>query len=932
MVALAPARANAQTNEKAVAAPSDAEIVVTGTRIVRDGYSAPVPVNVLGAADILAQRPNNIAELVNTLPAVGGGTSTPAGSSGNLSSGTAGISTVNLRGLGVTRTLVLIDGRRTPPSTPNGLVDINTIPQDLVERVEVVTGGASAQYGSDAVGGVVNFILNDKFKGLQFSADTGITTYGDGHTYRFSGTAGLSFLEDRLRVLLNGEYFHRDGIDQVDRAWNSHGFNRIPNPDYTPSNGQPQYFVGPNTGMARTAGGLINSGPLRGTHFLDDGVTGQFNYGRGNSVSAPWILGGDWRLSMEGVAGTAGLEPTEKRIGVFNRVSFDVTPDVALYGQFSWNRYEGQGFYSAFPSNVTIAPDNGYLLTQYPQVAAGMRANGLNSITVSNWNGGVPILGSDNSRQVYRYLAGVKGEFTLFDRSWSWDAYYQEGIAKTHEQTVNSYNNARLALATDAVLSNGQFVCRSTLTNPTNGCIAMDRLGTGGPSAEALAYVFGPEQPWRRQKIEQNVVAAALTGELFNLPGGAAAVALGGEWRKDQISGRVGATSSSGWVSGNYRPNVGEIAVKEAFLEVALPLFVGFSFDAAGRYTDYSTSGTVQTWKLGATYSPLPDLKFRGTYSHDIRAPNMQELFQPPQVNTTIVILPSNSPAPGGAVPQRTFSGNPDLQAETANTWTAGLVARPSFLPGFSASFDYWDIKLRDQIGIVGPQPSIDFCYGGYAQFCNNLVFTGNQLTNVFQRPVNFASQHARGFDIEASYRTPLSAISDGLPGNLRIHAAATHFIENVVDNLVFPVDYAGTIAEGIKQSPASPSWQYRVSAFYDISRFTINLVARGFSDSLYSNEFIECTSSCPASTVQNVTINNNRIMGSLYFDGSVNVKIPSAGNETWLTFIVNNIFNKSPTLMGIDFTGDFIGSPQTARPQYDTLGRVFRLSFGTKF
>ena len=920
------AHAQAQTAETGApsAAKADTDIVVTGTRIVQDGYSAPTPVNVLGTAEILAQRPNNIADLVNTLPAVSGDTFTAANSSGSISSGLAGLNTINLRGLGTSRTLVLIDGRRTPPSTFTGLVDINTIPQDLVQRVEVVTGGASAQYGSDAVGGVVNFILDTKFKGLKLGADTGITTYGDGHNYRFSGTAGFSLLDDRLHVLMNADYYHQDGIDKVDRRWNDHGYNLIFNPDYVDGNGQPEYLASANTSLARTLGGLINSGPLRGTYFAGDGVTGQFDYGNFTSASNPWLVGGDWRLGMEGVAGTNGLQPTEERIGVFNRVAFDVTPDITIFGQFSWNRYKGRGYYSAFYQDVTLAADNAYLLTQYPQVVAAMQDNDLDSITASNWSPGLPIGGTDNTRQAYRYLAGAEGKFSLFDRPWSWNAYYQRGIVKTHEQATNSPNSGRVDLATDAVLSNGQIVCRSTLTDPTNGCVPLDRIGTGPISAESLDYIFGPEQPWRRQTITQDVAAESLSGQLFDLPGGPMAVALGGEWRKDKVTGHIGSSVPLGWYYGNYRPNFGEITVKEAFLEVALPLFDGFSLDAAGRYTDYSTSGTVQTWKIGGTYSPIPDIKFRAGYSHDIRAPNMQELFRTAQGIYLPVVLPGNSPAPGPHAPFVTTSGNPTLSPENANTLTAGAVVTPSFLPGFSASFDYFDIKLKDAIGSVGYQQIIDYCYNGYSQFCDNLVFSGTDLTQILGRPVNYAGQHVRGFDIEVSYTTPLSAISESLPGTFRIHGAATHYIKNTVDNRVAVIDYAG--------SPASPSWQYRVSAFYDIDPVRINLVARGFSDGVYANEYIQCVSSCPASTFQHRTINNNRIKGSMYFDGSVNVKIPSGDHEMNLTFIVNNMFNRDPELVGIDIFGDALGYPQTARPQYDTLGRVFKVALTTKF
>ena len=430
-LAIAPVHAHAQSTGTAGADTADTastagsasanagDIVVTGTRIVQDGYSAPVSVNVLGAAEINAQKPANIADMVRTLPFVTSNTLTPMTGAGTLG-GNAGINAVNLRGLGAARTLVLLNGQRSVGSTFSGLVDINTFPQDLIERVEVVTGGASAQYGSDAVGGVVNFILNDKFKGLKLGADTGITTYGDGFNYRFTGTAGLSFLDDRLHILLNGEYFKQKAIETVDRPWNDSGFQMITNPAYTPTNGQPQFFVGAGIGPStKTLGGLITSGPLRGTYFLEDGVAKQLNYG---TVADPWMIGGDWQIINQGGVGTNSLVPAEERIGAFNRIAFDVTPDITIYGQFSWNRFQGPAHYGTDPISFNILADNAYLLTQYPQVAAAMQAQGLSSINVGAFTGFY--VGSDNSRQVFRYLSGGNGKFSLFNRPWSWDVYY----------------------------------------------------------------------------------------------------------------------------------------------------------------------------------------------------------------------------------------------------------------------------------------------------------------------------------------------------------------------------------------------------------------------------------------------------------------------------------------------------------------------------
>ena len=340
------------------------------------------------------------------------------------------------------------------------------------------------------------------------------------------------------------------------------------------------------------------------------------------------------------------------------------------------------------------------------------------------------------------------------------------------------------------------------------------------------------------------------------MPAGPVAVAFGGEWRRESINGSVESQFNSGWLYGNYLVNKGAYNVKEGFVELSVPVFTGFDIDAAGRYTDYSTSGGVATYKIGATWQPIPDIKLRGTYSHDIRAPNLQELFAAGTARTNTVILPDNAPLTGSQQFIENTVGNPNLKPEKANTWTAGVVVSPRFLPGFTASFDYYDIKITDAIGSVTSQNTVDNCYElGLADYCANIVYSGGALSTITIQPFNFASQREKGFDVAASYRTAMSAISEKIPGNFSISANLTHYISNVVDNGVFPIDYAGVNGGSLSGSYSSPSWVYRISAFYDIDPVTLNFVTRGFSDGVYGNDYIECTSSCPASTTQYLSL-----------------------------------------------------------------------------
>lgn len=912
---------------------SSEQITVTGSHIVRNGFNSPTPVTVLGSEDIAAQAPANISTLINQLPSVTQG-STSATSSGFLSSGLVGINSVNLRGLGATRTLVLIDGQRSVASSITGLVDVNTIPQNLVQRVEVVTGGASAQYGSDAIGGVVNFILNKKFSGLKLSANTGVTTYADNPNYILNATMGKTFLNGKLHVLLDTQYYQQFGVDTIDRSWNGSGYFQINNPYYTSRNGLPERLVGSGFGPSGyTAGGLISSGPLAGTYFGAPGETSKLNYGVRNSTSSPYMIGGDTAETLKGHVGTNSLTPSEQRISVFNRTSYDITDNIEVFGQFSWNKYSGKSYYQQTPSTgVTIRSDNAYLNTNYPNLSRQLIDSGQSSFTIGTSNAGFPIPGSQVQREVFRYVAGMNGKFQIKNRNWHWDWYYQYGRTQEHVQLINTWNTSRMALAQDAVVHNGQIICRSSITNPTNGCVPINRLGTSGPSSAALAYIYGA-QPQRDQTLQQHVAAFDLGGNLFHLPGGNAAIAIGGDWRREEVNGYVDPTYQSGWLYGNYKVNKGSYNVKEAYTEVSIPILRGVDINAAGRYTDYSTSGSVATWKTGIVYAPIRDIKFRGTYSHDIRAPNLNELFASGTSLNNTIVMPSNSPTPGSQSFTQIRSGNQNLSPETSNTWTIGAVVTPRFLPNFTASFDYYDINIQKAIGTVTGQNVVDFCYSGGSSWCNSIQYQNGILKTITLQPFNFASQHERGLDIEATYKVPLSRLWKNVPGTFSVHSEITHYISNAVNNNVFPINYAGVNGGGLSGEYSMPKWSYRISSFYNVNDFTLNLVARGFSSGVYGNDYVQCSTDCPTSTPRYRTINNNHIKGAVYFDTSLAYRLNAYGHPARITFVMNNMLNTRPVLIGSGPSGNNVPAyAQTNMSLYDYLGRVFRVALSAHF
>jgi outer membrane receptor protein involved in Fe transport len=941
MAIAAPAAAQqAQAAAEPAAEEADAAIItVTGSRIARTGYDAPTPVSVVTEAELKAEPQANIGDYVNTLPSVRGSQSSST-NSGSLSNGQAGIATVNLRNLGAARTLVLIDGQRSVASTPVGFVDTQTVPQGLIKGVEVVTGGASSAYGSDAVAGVINFSLNREFTGLRAEYEFGITDYGDTPNHTFRITSGFDFGGGRGKVLLAGDYFTQKGVDTYDRPWQKSGFFQIDNPAFVAGNGQPERLVGSGIGTYQfTPGGIINTGPLTGTYFGSivngQATLNQFNYGprRGQ-----WMVGGDYLIGREGHWNSNSLSPHEERGNLFGRLSYEVSPAFTPFVQYSYSAYSGQSFYQQTPSTgITIQRDNAFLPTA---LVNQMTTLNLSSISIGTSNNGFAAAGSDNQRQVYRFVAGADGELEVAGGSWKYAAYYQVGITNAREKLTNTWLNSRVTLAQDAVrapagnaagFAAGTIVCRSTLTAPANGCVPLNRIGIGGVTQAAINYVMNDgAQPERLQTLRQDVASINIsTNDLFETWAGPVSFATGGEWRRERVDGYVDPQFNSGWLYGNYLVTRGSYDVKEAFVETVVPLAKGLDFNGAVRVTDYSTSGSVTTWKAGATWQVIDDFKLRVVRSRDIRAPNLNELFAPGTARTNTV----NVLQPGGA--QRTdqfleqITGNSTLQPEVALTWGVGGVFTPSFLPGFAASVDYFDIDLSGAISNITAQTTTTLCLEQNRQdLCQFITFNGtpgpaSPITSIRLVPFNFASVKVRGLDLEASYRFDLGG------GKATLRGLVSHYIDNIIDNGIDVArDLAGQNAGG---GDATPTWNYRLTANYELDSWSFNLIGRGFSGGVYDNNFIECTTGCPASTPQARTINDNQIAGQWYVDASITKKVKLGGSKVDLFLYVRNLLNSDPVLVGNGPTGNNTPAyPMTNRNLYDVLGRVYRM--GVRF
>ena len=908
------------------------ELVVTGTRVVRDGYSAPTPVSVISSEELKASAPANITDFVNTLPSIAG-SSTPANTSGSVSPGGAGVAALNLRSLGTNRTLVLFDGQRSVQSTSTGQVDINTFPQALIERVEVVTGGASSAYGSDAIGGVVNFILDRKYTGVKSELEYGETTYADNGNVKFNLTAGTDVMGGKVHLLFSGEIFHQRGVFDAVRDWNRTGYFPRQNSAANVAAGQPYWLMGPNTGLnSLTPGGLItgsrtlagaSSTLLKGTYFGVNGTLNQLAYG--TVGLGQFMTGGDWQYTLSGMLGTNTLNPSEDRKSAFGRAAWKFDNGAEVYATASYARYNGVSYYiQPTQTGVTIRADNAFIPAA---LKSQMTTLGLQSFTMGTSNADMPKSGSDNIRAVVRFVVGAEGSFVLFNKGFKWDGYFQHGETKTDEHLTPTWDTDKLTLATDAVLYNGSIVCRSTITAPTNGCVPLNRFGIGVASQAALDYVLG--EPLRNQQFKQDVGGVSFSTNEIGGWAGPVSLALGFEARKEAMDGQVDpiytVITLPHWKYGNYTVTKGDYSVKEGFVEAVVPLFKGMDFNGAARYTDYSTSGGVTTWKLGLTWQPIDDIKFRLTRSHDIRAPNLSELF------ATGTARSNSVPINGVSVPfVQSLKGNPDLKPETADALGAGVVFTPTVIRGFAASVDYYDIKVSKVIDSLTAEQTTNFCLINNVQrYCNNMKYVNGVLSTIDLFYENLNQLKAKGVDVEASYRFSVADLVQSGAGELQLRALGTHYIENITDNNVTAYNLAGA------NSGNTPDWRYRFSVLYKLDEWTAGVTMRGISNGIISEKFVECAASC-ASVADNkiyFSVNDNHVAGAVYFDTTLTRSFEFLGGKGDLVFAVNNLLNRDPPLVVNPDNAAAENTPaylQTNRNLFDVMGRVYR--FGIRY
>jgi iron complex outermembrane recepter protein len=850
------------------------------------------------------------------------GNQTPTNTRRSTSAGGAGLSSMNLRNLGTARTLVLLDGQRVVASQPTGQIDINPFPQQLVSRVDVVTGGASAIYGSDAMSGVVNFVLDRHFTGYKFEAQGGMTDDGENDSGKVAASTGLSFADGRAHLLLSGEHSVVDGIRECLYDFCTAGWNIINNPAYTPTNGQPERIVldrsAPNN---MTAGGIITAGPLKGTAFGAGGEIYQFDYGtlNGNGFSQ----GGDWEENS--VQKYTWVSPYAQRRNIFARASYELSDNLEVFAQASKGINDSlvASAVRFNPGNLRIQRDNAFMPES---IRAQMVARNLTTLSFGTYNADLGTIRSKNEVELDRYVMGIDGDFDLFDKGWTYSAYYEYGDAVNTKQFWDSLIE-RYNWGIDAVFAPGtrNIVCRSTLSNPANGCVPYNVFGTGVNSPEAVNYVAG--WSYAKEHNIQRVWAGRITGTPFEVPAGEVSLALGLEHRIEDGNGveSISNARNQSWF-GNQAPIFGKYTAKDVFAETVIPVFAGLptELNLAVRRTEYSTAGMYTTWKAGVTFEPHAEVVIRGYLSRDVRAPSRRELFATALYAGNAVLDPFRG-GESSAATTRT-AGNLGLRPEIADATGIGVVYTSSLLDGFSASVDYYAIDIEDSIGTVGGQSILDRCYTGQTEFCDSIVRKPDGTLDYLKtQPINFVVETNRGVDIESSYTFALSDLVESLPGDFQLRAMATRYLEASIDSGIGPVvDNVGSNGSG------PPKWKYTVTGTYALNDLRVSLTGRGLSSGVIDTTYIECSAGCPASTIFNRTIDHNRMDGAIFYDLSLNYRVNQLMTQPELYLVVQNLLDKDPEIM--PRFGSNPVDPASNPTYYDILGRELRFGIRTQF
>ncbi|MAN46565.1 MAG: TonB-dependent receptor [Hyphomonas sp.] len=963
-VAMAPLAAMLGAASLSASAQEDVEeskveetIIVTGSRIANANLMSPSPVTTVGAEQIQARGTVRVEDMLNTLPQV-----SPSEGSGRANEA-AGTANVDLRGLGAERTLVLVDGRRMPYGSPiSAPADLNQIPSMLVERVEVLTGGASAVYGADAVAGVVNFIMKDDFEGVMIDTQVGAFQTGNSN--------------DMLERTLNnanqpvpGSTMDGESVD-VNLVFGMNGDNGRGNiTGYFNWKKQNEVLQGERISSACALGysdGMFSCGGS-GTTF-----PGQFTSLGGGAAPFSFTLADDGGIrDYDPSTDTYNYAPLNHFIRPNERYSFgamghyDVSDKMELYGSF------------AFTNDVTtaqIAPSGNFLQTDTincdnPLLSAEQLQticldNGVdpNAADLADRNatlyiGRRNVEGGGRRNEIehtsYRVVGGFRGDL---DDVWSYDVFGQYAKVSYSDSAENFFNLDKLRNALEVRIDpdTGEAACQVAIDGTDPSCAPYNVFELGGVTQDALDYIQSPG--FREGEVTQEMFSAVLTGDMTRYgiktpwaDTGLQAV-FGAEYREEYLSQKNDALTREGKL-GTARPDVeGGVNVYEFFTEVQLPLVENrpgideLAINGAYRYSDYyETTGTQSTYALGLTYAPVPEYRFRAQFQRATRSPNPLELYSPQSpfeftlpananglydpcaganparseiecARTGVTAAQYGNIADNPAAQFRNISGgNPNLDVEKSNTYTFGVVAAPSFVPGLNLSIDYFNIEVEDFIGSVPEEESLNQCLTTGDEFFCGLINRGANGTlwagddaYVIATKLNTGSLKTSGIDVSASYNFDV-----GTYGSVRVDYLATFL--DTLDKEPLPgldvIECAGYFASTNSSCGTSkPKYRHNlpVSWMTPWGDLTVRATWRhiGSVDLVGSN-------------VDNV---NTVLEARDYLDLSMKATVREG---VALRFGVNNVFDRNPPVStNVGSAGGSFGNGNTFPQVYDALGR----------
>jgi outer membrane receptor protein involved in Fe transport len=933
-----------------VAQETDDSITVTGSRIQKQDFVANSPVTTVDSETLVLTGTVNVEDLLNDLPQTIPGFDSTSNNPGG------GFATVNLRGAGSNRTLVLVDGTRMVPTTLAGVVDLNNIPAALIESVEVLTGGASAVYGSDAIGGVVNFIMKKDFEGMEFVSGYQVTEDGDGDIFNMNLTAGSNFADGRGNVSMSMGYTSRQAVLQGDRAFSFEALgDNDSNGDgiadeFSPfgSSGVPGTRVFANFDW--TAAGVFNPGAC------PEGLTDTGAICRGGLTFAPdgspipWINGGQ-NTTRFNYAPFNYLQLPQERYNASTMFNYQVNDWMEVYGRvlFAQNKVPQQLAPTPAFTTVTTQLDNPFLNADARALLSQIAVGGQASFFIGRRMLEVGPRQSNDDRTSFQFKTGIRGDLP---NGMHYDWYFQSGRVQNNKDLVGDVDAGRFKQAANVTVdAAGNAVCVDT----SNGCVAMNIFGEGNISAAAADFV----RLRLNSKTEYNQIVSGgyLSGDLgsIELPGGPINWVIGGEYREEEAffspsqalaTGNVLGFGSAPAISGGYD-------VYDVYGEVYAPILEGvpgaelLAFEGAIRLSEYSTVGSTTAWKAGGRWVPVDGFEVRGLYNVAVRAPNIGELFSP-QANgfpgaqdpcsagnnpvaagiaalCTTLGVPNVGDGVGNGFYEQAntqieglFGGNPNLGAETADTFTIGAVVSPAMVPGLTFSVDYWSIDISDVITALTVNTILNNCFSTVTNpglsaantFCGQIPrrASGDPF-RVLSLNQNSAALELAGVDVQVNYGFDLEDIMP-VPGHLDLSYIGSFKNKNdfTPDPSQTPIVCDGLFG-GLCGEP-DPSYSHNVSARWSMDNYGVQLrwtMIGSVDDDGASGAVVV-----------------NKIDTTHYFDLNASWDV----NEHFrIVGGVDNIFGIDPKVLGNNQE-----QANTYPATYDVFGRVFKISGRARF